>query len=69
MSTLGIWKVARVATEALPASDTVGAEALERVRGERVAAIVRKCYTGKKITILKQAEQMQFDLRKADRAC
>ena len=41
LSTLGIWKVARVATDALPASDTVGAEALERVRGERVAAIVR----------------------------
>jgi hypothetical protein len=27
-----------------------------------------KCYTGK-ITILKQAERMQFNLRKADRAC
>lgn len=40
LSTLGIWKVARVATDALPASDTEGAEALERVRGERVAAIV-----------------------------
>jgi len=41
LSTLGIWKVARVAIEALPAaSDTEGAEALERVRGERVAAIV-----------------------------
>lgn len=65
---MGIWKVARVATEALPASDTAGAEALERVRGERVAAIVRKCYTGE-ITVLKQAEQMQFDLRKADQAC
>ena len=54
MSTLGIWKVARVATEALPASDTEGAVALERVRGERAAAIVRKGYT-EKITILKQA--------------
>jgi len=41
LSTVGIWKVARVATDALPASDTDGAEALERVRGERVAAIVR----------------------------
>ena len=41
LSTLGIWKVARVATDALPASDTEGAEALERVRGERAAAIVR----------------------------
>ena len=45
LSTLGIWKVARVATDALPASDTDGAEALERVRGERVAAIAKKCYT------------------------
>jgi hypothetical protein len=41
---LGIWKVASVATEALPASDTEGTEALERVRGERVAAIVRLLY-------------------------
>jgi len=68
LSTLGIWKVARVATEAFPASDTVGAEALERVRGERVAAIVRYAIL-EKITILKQAEQMQFNLRKTDRAC
>ena len=64
MSTLGIWKVARVATEALPASDTVGAETLERVRGERVAAIVGNAIL-EKITILKQAEQMQINLRKA----
>ena len=43
LSTLGIWKVAKVAIEALELaeSDTDGAEALARVKGERVAAIVK----------------------------
>jgi hypothetical protein len=66
LSTLGIWKVARVATDALPASDTDGAEALERVRGERVAAIVRIVCC--QITTNLQPEQMRFNLRKIDRA-
>jgi hypothetical protein len=63
LSTLGIWKVARVATDALPASDTDGAEALERVRGERVAAIVKKCYTVRSQS--SKQEQMQAQLKES----
>lgn len=66
MSTLGIWKVASVAIEALPAaSDTEGAEALERVSGERAAAIVRLLYCESKFIQAKHSKR-QFVLYALD---